>query len=106
MPFLPRRAAKDQPKRSHIPVDKCRSRALAGPMTPDHDIDALGLLCPLPVLRLRKVLLAARPGAVIRILADDPVARIDIPHFCAEQGAELLQTEDMDQGTAFTIRAS
>ncbi|WP_420398079.1 sulfurtransferase TusA family protein [Nioella sp.] len=75
-------------------------------MTPDHDIDALGLLCPLPVLRLRKVLLAARPGAVIRILADDPVARIDIPHFCAEQGVELLLTEPMDQGTAFTIRAA
>ena len=74
-------------------------------MTPDHDIDALGLLCPLPVLRLRKVLLAARPGEVIRILADDPVARIDIPHFCAEQGVELLLTENMDQGIAFTIRA-
>lgn len=74
-------------------------------MTADHDIDALGLLCPLPVLRLRKVLLASRPGAVIRILADDPVARIDIPHFCAEQGAELLHTEDQAQGIAFTIRA-
>ena len=74
-------------------------------MTPDHDIDALGLLCPLPVLRLRKVLLAARSGAVIRILADDPVAQIDIPHFCAEQGATLLATEDQARGTAFTIRA-
>ena len=73
-------------------------------MTPDHDIDAVGLLCPLPVLRLRKVLLAARSGAVIRILADDPVAQIDIPHFCAEQGATLLSTEDKAQGTAFTIR--
>jgi len=74
-------------------------------MTPDHDIDALGLLCPLPVLRLRKVLLSARPGAIIRIRADDPVARIDIPHFCAEQGAVILKTEDADQGIAFTIRA-
>lgn len=74
-------------------------------MTPDHDIDALGLLCPLPVLRLRKVLLAARPGAVIRILADDPVARIDIPHFCAEHGAALLETEDQPEGVSFTLRA-
>jgi len=74
-------------------------------MTPDHHIDALGLLCPLPVLRLRKVLMAARPGAVIHILADDPVARIDIPHFCAEQGAEILHIEDHDPGIAFTIRA-
>ncbi|MGI3184586.1 sulfurtransferase TusA family protein [Nioella aestuarii] len=74
-------------------------------MTPDHDIDALGLLCPLPVLRLRKVLLGATSGQIIRILADDPVARIDIPHFCAEHGAELMKSEDMDQGIAFTIRA-
>lgn len=74
-------------------------------MKPDHDIDALGLLCPLPVLRLRKVLLAAKPGQIIRILADDPVARIDIPHFCAEQGAALIDTADATQGTAFTIRA-
>jgi tRNA 2-thiouridine synthesizing protein A len=73
-------------------------------MTPDHDIDALGLLCPLPVLRLRKALLAARPGTVIRILADDPVARIDIPHFCAEQGAIMLGSEDRAEGVAFTIR--
>lgn len=74
-------------------------------MTPDHDIDALGLLCPLPVLRLRKVLLAAKPGQIVCILADDPVARIDIPHFCAEQGASLIATEETDQGIAFTIRA-
>lgn len=74
-------------------------------MTLDHDIDALGLLCPLPVLRLRKVMRAARPGALIRILSDDPVARIDIPHFCTEQGATLLRTETGPEGTAFTLRA-
>ena len=74
-------------------------------MTPDHDIDALGLLCPLPVLRLRTVLLAAPPGQIIRILSDDPVARIDNPHSCAELGAEHMLTEDRAQGTAFTIRA-
>lgn len=49
-------------------------------------IDAIGLLCPLPVLRLRKALLAARPGDVIEMETDDPVAVIDVPHFCAEGG--------------------
>lgn len=57
---------------------------------PDAELDARGLLCPLPVLRARKRLLAMAPGAVLRVLADDPAARIDMPHFCAEAGHELL----------------
>jgi tRNA 2-thiouridine synthesizing protein A len=60
-------------------------------MTWDAEIDARGLLCPLPVLRARKRLLALPPGAVLRVLTDDPAARIDFPHFCAEQGHELLR---------------
>ncbi len=68
------------------------------------EIDALGLLCPLPVLRARKVLIGMEPGAVLRLLADDPVAVVDIPHFCAEAGHELLSTEDLPQGRAYLIR--
>ena len=73
-------------------------------MTPDHDIDARGLLCPLPVLRLRKRLLSAPPGETIRICTDDPVARIDIPHFCTEQGATLFETEIHDDAVIFWLR--
>ena len=59
-----------------------------------HDeLDATGLLCPLPVLRARKRLLALAPGQVLRVLADDPAAVVDMPHFCAEQGHELLRAE-------------
>lgn len=56
----------------------------------DAELDARGLLCPLPVLRARKRLAAMAPGAVLRVLADDPAARIDMPHFCAEAGYALL----------------
>ena len=61
----------------------------------DHDaeLDATGLLCPLPVLKARKRLLALAEGAVLRMLADDPAAIIDVPHFCAEQGHELLRAD-------------
>jgi tRNA 2-thiouridine synthesizing protein A len=48
--------------------------------------DARGLICPLPVLKARKLLAAMTPGEVLEILSDDPVARIDLPHFCAEAG--------------------
>jgi tRNA 2-thiouridine synthesizing protein A len=50
----------------------------------DHDLDALGLLCPLPVLKARKRLMAMAQGQILRLCADDPAAVIDVPHFCIE----------------------
>lgn len=75
-------------------------------MTGDTEIDARGLLCPLPVLRLRKRLGALPTGAVVRLLADDPAAIVDIPHFCAEAGHDLQSVADIDGGAAqaYTIR--
>lgn len=59
----------------------------------DQDIDAIGLLCPLPVLKARKVLLSMQAGQVLRLVASDPAAIIDVPHFCAEAGHALLAQE-------------
>ena len=61
----------------------------------DAELDATGLLCPLPVLKARKRLMALAPGGVLRVVADDPAARIDVPHFCAEQGHGLIGEEDL-----------
>lgn len=58
------------------------------------EIDARGLLCPLPVLRARKRLQSLASGAHVRVLADDPAAVIDIPHFCAEAGHTLVEQSD------------
>lgn len=72
----------------------------------DIEIDARGLLCPLPVLRLRKRLQAGAPGQIVRLLATDPAAVIDVPHFCAESGHALLTTEVLEDGvTAYRVRA-
>ena len=57
---------------------------------PVPEVDARGLLCPLPVLRARKVLQGMGPASVLRVLADDPMAVIDMPHFCAEAGHVFL----------------
>lgn len=53
-------------------------------------LDAIGLLCPLPVLKARKRLKSLEPGQVLELLADDPAAVIDVPHFCNEAGHEFL----------------
>lgn len=61
------------------------------------DLDATGLLCPLPVLKLRKRLGAVAVGDAIKMRADDPAAIVDVPHFCAEAGHALVEmTEDAD----------
>ena len=68
------------------------------------EIDAIGMLCPLPVLKLRKRLKSHAKGAVVRLLADDPAAMIDVAYFCNEQGHELLGTEAADLGQAYLVR--
>ena len=63
----------------------------------NNTLDARGLLCPLPVLKPRKRLMALDHGDVLQVTTDDPAAIIDIPHFCAEAGHELIaQAEDGD----------
>lgn len=49
-------------------------------------IDARGLKCPLPVLKMEKRLAALPPGATLRVLATDPMAKIDIPLHCQQNG--------------------
>ena len=45
----------------------------------DDDLDATGLRCPLPVLKARKRLQALPSGGLLRVMADDPAAIIDMP---------------------------
>lgn len=66
-------------------------------------VDARGHRCPVPTLRLRKALEAAGPGAKVRLLADDPLARIDVPHFAAQAGAEVLEQGERDGALSFLV---
>jgi tRNA 2-thiouridine synthesizing protein A len=53
-------------------------------------LDCEGLLCPLPVLRARKRLMALAPGTVLSVRTTDAMALVDLPHFCAEAGHDYL----------------
>jgi len=67
-------------------------------------IDARGHRCPVPTLRLRRACDAAPAGAVLRLLADDPMARIDAPHFAAQAGLEILEMTANDGLIVVTLR--
>ncbi len=70
----------------------------------DTELDVTGLLCPLPVLKARKRLESLPSGAVLHLTASDPMAAIDMPHFCAEQGHELLEQKTLGDHLYFRIR--
>ncbi len=70
----------------------------------DQELDARGLLCPLPVLKARKRLQGMTEGQVLRMLATDPAAVVDVPHFCSEAGHGFLGTEPAGDATAYLIR--
>ncbi|WP_299350575.1 sulfurtransferase TusA family protein [uncultured Shimia sp.] len=67
------------------------------------DLDAIGLLCPLPVLKLRKRLQTLKAGDRIRLIADDPAAIVDVPHFCNESGHRLIESTDLDGRLVFLV---
>jgi tRNA 2-thiouridine synthesizing protein A len=85
-------------------VDKVKHAAYAAPMDWDRDIDAEGLLCPLPVLRAAKALRGMATGEVLRLRATDPAAVVDVPHFCREGGHAFLGTESHGAATHYLIR--
>jgi tRNA 2-thiouridine synthesizing protein A len=53
-------------------------------------LDLRGLKCPLPALMARRALLRALPGVSVEVVADDPMAPIDIPHMCAQEGFQVI----------------
>lgn len=70
----------------------------------ENTLDLSGLLCPLPVLKARKRLEAMRSGAVLKVIATDPMSAIDMPHFCNEQGHTLLDQQRDGSALIFRIR--
>jgi len=71
---------------------------------PEITLDVSGLYCPLPVLKARKRLEGLQPGNVLRVIATDPMAAIDMPHFCNEQGHTLLEQTNEAGTFMFRIR--
>jgi len=68
-------------------------------------LDARGLRCPLPVLKLEKRLETMQPGEMLIVLATDPIARIDVPLYCTQHGHDCtLATQGSELRFTITLR--
>jgi len=66
-------------------------------------IDALGHRCPVPVLKLRKAMAEHPEIHAFHLRADDPMARIDVPHFCTQNSLILHAVAETERGLRFEI---
>ena len=73
-------------------------------MADDIEVDARGLLCPLPVLKLAKALAGEPPGSVALLTATDPVAVRDVDVFCRDRGCVLLASSRDGDVYVFRVR--
>ena len=72
----------------------------------DHELDARGLDCPLPILKAKKNIRDLKPGQVICVIATDSGCASDFPLFCKQTGNELIETVNENGEYHFYIRKS
>ena len=63
------------------------------------NLDLRGYQCPLPVLKARNALRKLDEGEKIWVQTDDPMAVIDIPHFCQEYAQTLVEQQEGEEGS-------
>ena len=61
-------------------------------------INTLGLKCPLPLLKVQKNIKSLRKGSEALIIADDPMAEIDLKHFCLNNNYILIEVKNEQDG--------
>ena len=69
-----------------------------------HLLDVKGLVCPLPILRAKKMLNSLSPGEELEVLATDPGSVKDFDAFCATTGHLLVTSDEADGIYRFVIR--
>lgn len=67
-------------------------------------IDARGLRCPLPVIRLAARARELPAGTELVVLSTDPAARPDIAAWCRMRGHELLRQEPEGDAIRHLVR--
>lgn len=55
------------------------------------EVDASGLLCPLPLLRLKKALTEIASGDIVKVIATDPAAHLDIGVYTDQTGHQIIE---------------
>lgn len=67
-------------------------------------VDALGTWCPVPIHLVARAASRAAPGALIELLADDPLIQVDLPAWCHSSGNALEELRPDGEGWLGRVR--
>lgn len=79
------------------------ARETATAQAADVPLDARGLLCPLPVIRVQDRVKHLASGEVLDVIATDPGTLHDIPAWCRVHGHRLLASRQARDECRFRI---
>jgi len=68
-------------------------------MDKNDTLDAKGLMCPMPIVKLAKKMKEMPVGAVLELIADDVGSKEDVPAWCQRTGNQLVSQKE--EGGAF-----
>ena len=68
------------------------------------EVDTGGLLCPLPLLRLKKALTVMSSGDVVKVIATDPAAHLDFGVYANQSGHQIIELIKQDDKQIFYIK--
>ncbi len=68
------------------------------------EIDASGLNCPMPLLKLKKALNELNSTEVVKIIVTDLAAHLDFGVFCQQVGHEILTIHKVETSQIFFIK--
>lgn len=72
-------------------------------MTPATVVDAIGMLCPVPVRLLARSMATLSPGDCVDLRADDPLVQVDVPAWCHTHGHAVEVSVDPKGGWRLVV---
>ena len=72
----------------------------------DVEVDAKGMYCPMPIVKLKKATITMETRQVLRLIATDPGAKRDVPAWANKTRAEILDSTEENGEFTLLIKVS
>jgi tRNA 2-thiouridine synthesizing protein A len=73
-------------------------------ISPDAELDCVGLFCPMPIARTKEEIENIELGQVLKVEADDPASEEDITRWARRAGHQVLKFEKSGNLITFWIK--
>jgi tRNA 2-thiouridine synthesizing protein A len=73
-------------------------------LSPDAELDCVGLFCPMPIARTKEEIEKIDIGQILKVEADDPAAEEDIARWAKRVGHQVIKSQKSGNLITFWIK--